>query len=129
MSSWLYTYWQQELFNRSCVPATAAPGTRLSQNFNLSLIPVCQSAIRVNNVSIFPVAAEFTLLTVTGTYTTSWGRTRSNVNATFKPSSTAGVTPLGVNQSLNYPPGQQARHPACHPRDTRALPARAKLCI
>lgn len=45
--------------------------------------------------------------TVTGTYTTSWGRTRSNVNATFMPSDTAGVTPLGINSSLNYPPGTQ----------------------
>ena len=46
-----------------------------------------------------PVAVEYTTLTITATYTTSWGTTASSVNTTIKPGVT---TPPIVNGNTSY---------------------------
>ena len=106
MGVWLYTFWQQQIFQRACVVPTAPAGLPLHVNYNLSGLPVCGPPVQLYNASVIPVASEFVTVTITGTYTTSWGRTRSSMNTTFQSAPSVTGPPLGPNTSLVFPPGE-----------------------
>lgn len=112
MGLWLYTYWQQSSYNRVCQPnnyTATAKGIIVPSAMagNAGNVPNCAGATLVVNQSVFPVAAEFVTVSISGTYITTWGDTQTRMNTTI-----AGVNAsatLGLNASYNFGPTQQVQ--------------------
>jgi len=87
MGVWLYTYWQQSNYQRKCLPNnyTGAGGAPIPLDMvgNPSNVPNCNNAELILNQSVFPVAAEYVTLRMSGTYITSWGRTKTQMATTI----------------------------------------------
>jgi hypothetical protein len=110
MGVWLHTYWQQANYKRVCQPnnytgTSSAPSNGVpvppAMVGNPSNVPNCGTAALVVNQSVIPVAAESVTLTVAGTYITTWGRTRTQMNTTI-----SGAASTGINASLHFEPNQ-----------------------
>jgi hypothetical protein len=92
-SAWMYTYWQQQHWARDCVDAAevpkyfiadppdfpVAPDEDKTRDFSdPGFVPNCGDAQMVAQRSVLTLAPERVLnVTIIGTYTTTWGRTRS----------------------------------------------------
>jgi hypothetical protein len=92
-SAWVYTYWQQQHWARECVDASevpkyfiadppdypVAPDEDKTRDFaDPGWVPNCGDAQLVAQRSVLTLAPERVLnVTIMGTYTTTWGRTRS----------------------------------------------------
>ena len=109
---WLYTYWRQSNWARTCVPSTDMPKYYVSlpagypANFPNSLkdydfndpgfVPNCGTAQSARNLSVLLVQPERAQLTIRATYSTSWGRTRSLMATTIQPRAGVAVPLAGA---------------------------------
>lgn len=91
--AWIYTYWQQYYYNRTSINSTE------------SYYPDDYVNALMFNASVLPVAAEYASVTIMGTYTTSWGQTRSSMNTTISPGDVVGEEWLGDFPSYTFAPG------------------------
>ena len=109
-SVWLYTYWQQSNWARLCVPATDVPKYYMPDppgwppmpdegkdyDFNdPGFVPNCAPAQQTASASVLTVEPERAVLTISATYTTSWGRTRSAMPTTIEARPGAAVSLAG----------------------------------
>ena len=106
MGVWLYSYWQQSTYHRACKPNnyTTANGIPVAPGMvgNPSNVPNCNPAQLQLNQSVLPVAAEYIMVNVAGTYITTFGRTRTQMNTTVKSAAST-----GLNGSLYFAPTDQ----------------------
>jgi hypothetical protein len=109
---WLYTYWRQSNWARSCVASTDVPKyyaplpAGYPANYPNSLkdfdfndpgfVPNCGAAQSARNLSVLLVQPERAQLTIRATYSTSWGRTRSLMATTIQPRAGVAVPLAGA---------------------------------
>ena len=116
-SVWLYTYWRQSNWARTCVPSTDipkyyvplpagypadTPNSVKDYDFNdPGFVPNCNTSQSIRNASVLLVQPERAVLTIRPTYSTTWGKTGSRM-ATIIQSRDGVATPLPGAVPLSF---------------------------
>jgi len=114
---WLYTYWRQSNWARTCVPSTDVPKYYIAlpagypadtpnsvkdYDFNdPGFVPNCNTSQSIRNASVLLVQPERAVLTIRPTYSTTWGKTGSRM-ATIIQSRAGVATPLPGAVPLSF---------------------------